>query len=71
MKVSAITSLIVALAAVASATPLEERGAAPQEDVRAQAGVTTATVYTDPNFHGQSRPLQKPQGQCGTASILL
>ena len=62
MKVSAVTSLLVALAAVTSASPLEERDAAPQVQA---AAVTTAVVWTDVHFRGQSRKLQRPAGQCG------
>lgn len=62
MKVTAVASLLVALAAVTSATPLEERDAEPQVQA---AAVTTAVVWTDVHFHGQSRKLQRPAGQCG------
>lgn len=78
MKVSAITSLLVALAAVASATPIEERQVdidvpvEQQADVvaRAQSGApadqtSKALVCTDKAFRRDCKILRRPAGECG------
>lgn len=82
MKVLAITSLLVALAAVASATPIEERQVdidvplEQQADVvaRAQPGAAAdqtskALVCTDKYFRRDCKILRRPAGECGVPPL--
>ena len=81
MKTAVITSLIVAVAAVTSAIPLEERQG-PTQDINVpegqqeiavtEADATSQTnspnkalICVDEDFHGDCKILRRPSGECG------